>query len=64
MVTHEQEVAEIAKRIVLFHDGEILYDDKFGFNEHVKSEKAMEYLETLKKQGKKVRGMFGKVTGK
>jgi putative ABC transport system ATP-binding protein len=64
MVTHEQEVAEIAKRIVLFHDGEILYDDKFGFNEHVKSEKAMEYLATLKKQGKKVRGMFGKVTGK
>ncbi len=64
MVTHEQEVAEIAERIVLFHDGEILYDDKYGFNERVKSEKAMEYLKTLKKQGKKVRKMFGKVTGK
>ncbi len=64
MVTHEQEVAEIAKRIVLFHDGEILYDDKFGFNEHVKSDKAIEYLKTLKKQGPKVRTMFGKVTGK
>lgn len=64
MVTHEQEVAEIANRIVLFHDGEILYDDKYGFNEKVKSEKAMVYLKTLKKQGKKVRGVFGKVTGK
>jgi len=64
MVTHEQEVAEIAKRIVLFQDGEILYDDKFGFNEKVKSDKAMEYLKTLKKQGSKVRNMFGKVTGK
>lgn len=64
MVTHEQEVAQIAKRIVLFHDGEILYDDKYGFNEKVKSEKAMQYLETLKKQGNKVRTMFGKVTGK
>lgn len=64
MVTHEQEVAEIAERIVLFHDGEILYDDKYGFNEKVKSEKAVEYLKTLKKQGHKVRKMFGKVTGK
>lgn len=64
MVTHEQEVAEIAERIVLFHDGEILFDDKYGFNEHVKSDKAMEYMKTLKKQGTKVRKAFGKVTGK
>jgi putative ABC transport system ATP-binding protein len=60
MVTHESEVAAIAKRIVLFHDGEILYDDKFGYNEHVKSDKAMEYMKSLKKQGKKATFIFGK----
>jgi putative ABC transport system ATP-binding protein len=66
LVTHESEVAEIAKRIVLFHDGEILYDDKFGFNEKVKSDKAMKYLQTLKKQnnGKNLQFVFGKRTGK
>ena len=38
--------------------------ERIVLSEKVKSEKAMEYLQTLKKQGKKVRGMFGKVTGK
>lgn len=32
MVTHEDDVAEIAKRLVFFRDGEICYDDKFGWN--------------------------------
>jgi putative ABC transport system ATP-binding protein len=60
LVTHESEVAAIAKRVVLFHDGEILYDDKFGYNERVKSEKAMEYMQSLRRQGKKAYSFFGK----
>jgi putative ABC transport system ATP-binding protein len=60
MVTHESEVAAIAQRIVLFHDGEILYDDKYGYNEHLKSNKAIEYVQTLKKKGKKAAFFFGK----
>jgi putative ABC transport system ATP-binding protein len=60
LVTHESEVAAIAKRVVLFHDGEILYDDEFGYNEKVKSKKAIEYIKSLKKQGKKAHTFFGK----
>jgi len=32
MVTHEEDVATIAKRFVFFQDGEIVYDDKYGWN--------------------------------
>ena len=64
MVTHEAEIAEIAKRLMLFHDGEIIYDDKFGFNLKVQTEKTLEYVQSLKRQGKKVRMSFGKRTGK
>lgn len=65
LVTHEAEVASIAKRIVLFHDGEIMYDDKYGYNLRVKSDKAMEYVTELKRQhGKRIRMIFGKQTGK
>jgi putative ABC transport system ATP-binding protein len=64
MVTHEAEVASIAKRMILFHDGEILYDDKFGFNKCVQSPKALEYVKTLQKQGSKPISLFAKRTGK
>lgn len=64
MVTHESEVANIAKRLVIFHDGEIVFDEKYGFNERVKSDKSAEYVEVLKKQGKNFRKIFAKKTGK
>ncbi len=66
LVTHESEVAQIAKRIILFHDGEIMYDDKFGYNLRVKNPKALEYVQSLKRQtkGKGVSTLFGKRTGK
>jgi putative ABC transport system ATP-binding protein len=64
MVTHESEVANIADRLILFHDGEIVFDEQHGFNDHVKSEKSMEYVNVLKKQGKNFRKMFAKRTGK
>lgn len=34
MVTHEEDIASIAKRFVFFQDGEIVYDDKYGINKH------------------------------
>lgn len=64
LVTHESEVAQIAKRIILFHDGEIMYDDKYGYNMKVKNKKALEYIESLKRQGKRTTRLFGKRTGK
>ncbi len=64
MVTHEAEIAQIAKRLILFHDGEIVYDDKFGFNTQVKGEKSLEYVKELKKKGSKTNLLFGKRTGK
>jgi putative ABC transport system ATP-binding protein len=64
MVTHETEVAAIAKRMVLFHDGEILYDEAFGYNNAVKTPKALEYLKSLQKNKKHMRELFGKRTGK
>ena len=60
LVTHETEVASIANRVVLFHDGEVVFDDKYGFNESTKTEKSREYVASLKRQGKKLRMMFGK----
>ena len=35
MVTHEEDIASIAKRFIFFQDGEIIYDDKFGMNTHL-----------------------------
>jgi len=64
MVTHEAEIAQIAKRLILFHDGELIYDEKFGYNKKLKSQKTMEYVEMLKKKRKTPRLLFGKVTGK
>ncbi len=64
LVTHESEVASIAKRLILFHDGEVLYDDKFGYNKNVKKPEAMEYLKTLESQKKNMKHLFGKKTGK
>lgn len=64
MVTHEAEIAQIAKRLILFHDGELIYDEKFGYNTHLKSEKTKSYVDALKKKRKTPRLIFGKVTGK
>ena len=64
MVTHEAEIAQIAKRLILFHDGELIYDEKFGYNEHLKSDKTKSYVAALKKKRKTPRLIFGKVTGK
>lgn len=64
MVTHEAEIAQIAKRLILFHDGELIYDEKFGYNKKLKSQKTVEYVEMLKKKRKTPRLLFGKVTGK
>jgi putative ABC transport system ATP-binding protein len=64
MVTHEAEVAQIAKRVILFQDGEILYDDKYGYNKKVKSEKTHHTVMALKKQLKRPIKVFGKKTGK
>jgi len=43
-----------------------MYDDKYGFNEKVKTPKALEYVESLKKHKKtgKMNFIFGKQTGK
>ena len=64
MVTHEAEIAQIAKRLILFHDGELIYDEKYGYNTHLKSQKTIEYVDMLKKKRKSPRLLFGKVTGK
>lgn len=64
MVTHEAEIAQIAKRLILFHDGELIYDEKYGYNKSLKSEKTVEYVAALKKKRKTPRLIFGKVTGK
>lgn len=64
MVTHEAEIAQIAKRLILFHDGELIYDEKYGYNKHLKSQKTVEYVDMLKKKRKTPRLLFGKVTGK
>jgi putative ABC transport system ATP-binding protein len=64
MVTHEAEIAQIAKRLILFHDGELIYDEKYGFNKNLKSDKTKDYVEMLKKKRRTPRLLFGKVTGK
>jgi len=64
MVTHEAEIAQIAKRLILFHDGEIVYDELTGFSTNPKTEKTAEYIKTFKKKGKSPRYLFGKRTGK
>lgn len=64
MVTHEAEIAQIAKRLMLFHDGELIYDDLSGFSTTPKTDKTAEYITTLKKQGKKSKYAFAKRTGK
>ena len=64
MVTHEAEIAQIAKRLILFHDGEIIYDEKYGFSTTVKREETAEYIKILKKKAKSPRHLFGKKTGK
>lgn len=38
MVTHEEDVAAIAKRLIFFQDGEIFYDQKYGWNKKLKME--------------------------
>ncbi len=57
MVTHEDDVAAIAKRLVFFKDGEICYDDKFGWNEkrevQLNPEDRKEIERKLKKRSKK-----------
>lgn len=56
MVTHEDDVAIIAKRLVFFRDGEICYDDKFGWNkkreQDLKPEDRKEIESKLKKMKK------------
>ncbi|MEO8581275.1 MAG: ABC transporter ATP-binding protein [Patescibacteria group bacterium] len=57
MVTHEDDVAMIAKRLVFFRDGEICYDDKFGWNkrreQNLKPEDRKEIESKLKMMKKK-----------
>lgn len=55
MVTHEEDVAEIGKRLVFFQDGEILYDEKFGWNKVLKTEHRPEQIEELKGKLSKMR---------
>jgi putative ABC transport system ATP-binding protein len=64
MVTHEAEIAHIAKRLILFHDGEIIYDEHTGFSTTVKNKETLEYIKALKKKAKSPRHLFGKRTGK
>lgn len=64
MVTHEAEIAQIAKRLILFHDGEVIYDERSGFSEHPKTEKTAEYIKQMKKRKVSPRKLFGKQTGK
>jgi putative ABC transport system ATP-binding protein len=60
LVTHEAEVAQIAQRVVLFQDGEILYDDKYGYNKKAKADKTIEAVKVLKKQWKRPIQVFAK----
>lgn len=50
MVTHEEEVAMIAKRLVFFQDGEIFYDDKYGWNERMKGTHSKEEILEVKRK--------------
>lgn len=50
MVTHEEDVAMIAKRLVFFQDGEIFYDDKYGWNEHMIGNHSKEELDEVKRK--------------
>lgn len=61
MVTHEAEIAQIAKRLILFHDGEVVYDELTGFSTNVKKESTAEYIKVLKKKNKTPRKLFGKM---
>lgn len=55
LVTHEEDVALIAKRLVFFHDGEILYDEKYGWNKKVKTDHEKQVIEELKHKLKKMK---------
>jgi putative ABC transport system ATP-binding protein len=55
LVTHEEDVALIAKRLVFFHDGEILYDEKYGWNKKVKTDHEKQVIEELKQKLKKMK---------
>lgn len=50
LVTHEEDVAAIAKRFVFFQDGEIFYDDQFGWNQRLKSETNVHHINEVKKK--------------
>jgi putative ABC transport system ATP-binding protein len=64
MVTHEAEIAQISKRLILFHDGEVVFDELTGYSTTAKSEKTMEHIKILKKKRKSPRQWVGKQTGK
>lgn len=64
MVTHEAEIAQIAKRLILFHDGEVIFDELTGYSTDVKTEKTAEYIKMLKKKRRSPRHVIGKHTGK
>lgn len=53
LVTHEEDVAQTAKRLIFFHDGEILYDEKYGWNKKVKTDHEKPIIEELKQKLKK-----------
>lgn len=55
MVTHEEDVAMIGKRLIFFQDGEILYDEKYGWNKKLKTEHRSEQVEEFKAKLKKMR---------
>lgn len=55
MVTHEEDVAAIAKRLIFFQDGEIFYDDKYGWNKKLKSTENVEKLNEVKEKLKKLK---------
>lgn len=50
LVTHEEDVAAIAKRTVMFKDGEIFYDDKYGWNKKLKTEHTKEEEKEIKEK--------------
>lgn len=50
MVTHEEDVAAIANRLIFFQDGEIFYDDNFGWNKKLKGEHTKEEIDEVKRK--------------
>lgn len=55
MVTHEEDVAQIAKRLVFFQDGEILFDEKHGWNKQLKTDHSDAQINEIKQKLKNMK---------